>query len=447
VLRLHSLAAAVTDAAGAGDFPGAAALLRQVLELQSTALGPDHPDLVSTLKTLALMLERAGDTVDAGRCYRRAHEIAMLAYGPDADSVRLSEANLAAFYREFGSLGGDPGVNIGGLDDFAPQSAPASIHVEASPDAAPPSPVARPSVVAPSRPGTASQNGAAHLPITATPRPWRSPEALLPSGQEREVRLPIFAARGPDEHRSPPMRPLFVPPEPPPSTWRRTAGGMLVLMLGIGLAGVPAWWLRDAEAPLVEPPPAVDTTRAELPPAALTPDVDEEEPPPDALADAPAATGPVPASVQPARAADRQPVTDKVVDDTPVATNGENAADPALAEDASSPTLRVAEAGLCAGLSTGAGPWRCEPSRDAAGGSTMFYYTRVASPRDVLVRHRWSRDGLVVQMVVLRILSNPTSGYRTYSKQSGPSLGPGTWQVALLAPDGRVLDETEFVVR
>jgi hypothetical protein len=107
----------------------------------------------------------------------------------------------------------------------------------------------------------------------------------------------------------------------------------------------------------------------------------------------------------------------------------------------------VAEAGLCAGLTTGDGPWRCEPSRDTVSGQSMFYYTRVAAPRDVLVRHRWTRDGHLVQMVVLRVLSNTTSGYRTYSKQSGPLLVPGTWQVALLDPEGQVLDETEFTVR
>ena len=77
----------------------------------------------------------------------------------------------------------------------------------------------------------------------------------------------------------------------------------------------------------------------------------------------------------------------------------------------------------------------------------MYYYTRVASPRDELIRHRWTRDGRLVQMVVLRILTNPGEGYRTFSRQSGPLLEAGTWQVALLAPDGRVLDETEFIVR
>ena len=125
VLQLHSLNAAASDAASGGNFPAAAALLRQVLELQTTMLGPDHPDLAPTLNNLALMLERSGDTAEAGRCYRRALAVATLAHGPDAPSVRVSQANLAAFYREYGADDNDdPNVSPGGLDDFAPRSAP-----------------------------------------------------------------------------------------------------------------------------------------------------------------------------------------------------------------------------------------------------------------------------------------------------------------------------------
>jgi hypothetical protein len=126
------------------------------------------------------------------------------------------------------------------------------------------------------------------------------------------------------------------------------------------------------------------------------------------------------------------------VDETPSIASGERA---------ETRPLRVAEAGLCAELSIGQGPWHCEPTRDTVRGGSVYYYTRVASPRDELIRHRWTRDGRLVQMVVLRILTNPADGYRTFSRQSGPLLEAGTWRVALLTPDGRVLDETEFTVR
>ena len=108
-----------------------------------------------------------------------------------------------------------------------------------------------------------------------------------------------------------------------------------------------------------------------------------------------------------------------------------------VGESAPTPPLRVAEAGLCAELSIGQGPWHCEPTRNTARGGSVYYYTRVASPRDELIRHRWTRDGRLVQMVVLRILTNPGDGYRTFSRQSGPLLEAGTWRVALLTPDGR----------
>ena len=91
----HSLNAAASDAAGSGDFPAAAALLRQLLESQTSLLGPDHPDLATTLNNLALMLERSGDTAEAGRCYRRALAVASLAHGPDAASVLVSQSRRA----------------------------------------------------------------------------------------------------------------------------------------------------------------------------------------------------------------------------------------------------------------------------------------------------------------------------------------------------------------
>ena len=126
---------------------------------------------------------------------------------------------------------------------------------------------------------------------------------------------------------------------------------------------------------------------------------------------------------------------------------GDATASPGPGDSTPTLPLRVAEAGLCAELSIGQGPWRCEPTRNTSRGGSVYYYTRVASPRDELIRHRWTRDGQLVQMVVLRILTNPGDGYRTFSRQSGPLLEAGTWRVALLNPDGRVLDETEFTVR
>ena len=251
-VQLHTLNAAASDAAGSGDFPAAVALLRQFLESQTSLLGPDHPDLATTLNNLALMLERSGDTAEAGRCYRRALALARLAHGPDAASVMVSQANLAAFYREHGADGNDdPNVSPGGLDDFAPPSAPASTRNTAVPAMAingkvqvrPLQPLAQdrtaPSVPTAAGPGTTTAANAARptspptaasrleppLPAHPAPRPWRNPETIAAIKQTPEVRLPIFAARrAPAPLPAPPMRPLFIPQEAPsfvaPNRWR-----------------------------------------------------------------------------------------------------------------------------------------------------------------------------------------------------------------------------------
>ena len=428
----HPLNAAASDAAGSGNFPAAAALLRQLLESQTSLLGPDHPELATTLNNLALMLERSGDTAEAGRCYRRALALATLAHGPEAANVRVSQANLAAFYREFGSDGDDDlRVAGGGLDDFAPVSRPGPGR--------PPVPArARATAVAPA--GRASESLVEDGPVppsrktprlaveAAAPaahrgatRPWRNPHDVSGVKVAPEVRLPIFAARpAPTPRRAPDMQPGFIPPDAPASSWRRITGSVMILALGIALAGVPAWWIwgpAAGEAPADETGPVNNAAAA---PAGqhVMPETD--------------VAGPATASAALPAVADIE-----ASDTFPDAPRDEPGASP----------LRVAEAGLCAELAIGQGPWRCEPTRDRARGDSVYYYTRVATPRDDLIRHRWTRDGRLVQMVVLRILRNPGEGYRTFSRQSGPLLEAGTWQVALLAPDGRVLDETEFTVR
>ena len=77
----------------------------------------------------------------------------------------------------------------------------------------------------------------------------------------------------------------------------------------------------------------------------------------------------------------------------------------------------------------------------------MYYYTRVRSPHDAVVRHRWTRDGRVIRVVDLRIQANPADGFRTFSRQTGGALASGEWRAALLDAAGTVLDEQAFVVR
>jgi hypothetical protein len=76
----------------------------------------------------------------------------------------------------------------------------------------------------------------------------------------------------------------------------------------------------------------------------------------------------------------------------------------------------------------------------------MYFYTRIASPRDTVVEHRWYRDDRLHQQVELRIRANP-AGFRTYSRST---IGPdrvGTWKVELRSEDGDVLHEETFTVQ
>jgi hypothetical protein len=50
----------------------------------------------------------------------------------------------------------------------------------------------------------------------------------------------------------------------------------------------------------------------------------------------------------------------------------------------------------------------------------------------------------VVSEREVRIRANPTSGFRTFSRQT--LTRPGSWTVALVGVDGRVLDERTFSV-
>ena len=89
--------AAAEQAAGAGDFPSAEALLRQAAELQEATLGAMHPDLANTLNNLGVVCERLDKPAEAERCYRRAFAIATTALAPDHSFAVLSAKNLREF--------------------------------------------------------------------------------------------------------------------------------------------------------------------------------------------------------------------------------------------------------------------------------------------------------------------------------------------------------------
>jgi hypothetical protein len=104
--------------------------------------------------------------------------------------------------------------------------------------------------------------------------------------------------------------------------------------------------------------------------------------------------------------------------------------------------IAVATAQLCRTLST-VGSWRCDPVGDAAAPGPMVFYTRVRSPRDTAVEHRWYHRGALRQSVRLSIQANATEGYRTYSRLT---VDEGDWQLEVRSADGNLLHEQRFAV-
>lgn len=119
---------------------------------------------------------------------------------------------------------------------------------------------------------------------------------------------------------------------------------------------------------------------------------------------------------------------------------------------ASAPALTLASASLCRNLSTEesrslAGDWRCDPASRPVDSGALFFYTRLKSPTDTTVQHRWYRDDRLYQSVELRIGANQRNGYRTFSRYNMSSRSAGNWRVELRSRDGILLHEERFAVR
>jgi hypothetical protein len=140
---------------------------------------------------------------------------------------------------------------------------------------------------------------------------------------------------------------------------------------------------------------------------------------------APAAqpTGAVPPAIAAPRADDRHVTTNKA---------------PATG------VITVANAQVCRSFSTSGGSWRCDPVGSSVTPGPLVLYTRIRSPRETAVVHRWYRGGTLRQSVSLTIRANATEGFRTYSRQT---VDNGDWRVEVRSADGAVLHEQRFAVR
>jgi hypothetical protein len=79
--------------------------------------------------------------------------------------------------------------------------------------------------------------------------------------------------------------------------------------------------------------------------------------------------------------------------------------------------VTLVSAQLCRTLST-SGAWRCAPAGDSVAPGPVVLYTRVKSPRDTVVVHRWYRGSALRRSVQLEIRANANDGYRTFSRQT-----------------------------
>ena len=83
----------------AGDYKRATAIAEKALKVAEENVGPDHPDVATTLNNLAGLYTAQGEYAKAEPLFKRSLAILEKALGPDHPSVATSLNNIAALYR------------------------------------------------------------------------------------------------------------------------------------------------------------------------------------------------------------------------------------------------------------------------------------------------------------------------------------------------------------
>ncbi len=250
------------------------------------------------------------------------------------------------------------------------------------------------------------------LPATPAPAAVAAPRVdPPPSLAERPPSVTATAPPAGPQATSP-APPLPGPAAPAPRSYRALMTVSIVLIAA-------AFWMSRASRTSA-PASSEDTPVASAPP----PPAAATSPPIEPAPAVPAATPEAPAPVA------------MPTPGPPRATTPPAAAGP----------MTVVSAELCRTLTTGA-TWTCAPVADPAGTGPVFFYTRVASPHDAVIVHRWYRNDELVLNRELHIQANASAGYRTYSRLTMDANSSGQWRVELRTPDGRVLREERFAVR
>ena len=116
---------------------------------------------------------------------------------------------------------------------------------------------------------------------------------------------------------------------------------------------------------------------------------------------------------------------------------------PEVARSGAAISLTTAQ--LCQTFSTSGSNWRCDPVSDSVLRRPIVLYTRVRSPRDTVVVHRWYSGNALRQSAKLTTRASPTEGYRTYSRFAVDRVGD--WRVEVRSAGGDLLYEQRFAVR
>lgn len=153
---------------------------------------------------------------------------------------------------------------------------------------------------------------------------------------------------------------------------------------------------------------------------------------------APQVTEPAPSRPAPPAPAQTQPPAEPSRDDKSGA-----AASP-TAPTRSSGGITLVTSQLCRTLSVGS-TWRCDPAGQSVAAGPIVLYTRVKSPREANVIHRWYQGDTLRKSARLTVLANTTDGYRTYSRQTVKS--GEDWRVEVRNTAGDLLYEQRVSVQ
>jgi hypothetical protein len=374
------------------------------------------PDLldVDTLTAAAAEAAQRNDPAGAAGMLRQVLALQEAALGPHHRDLAATLNNLALMLERQGDLDeaersyrracaiaardaapDDPlvGVSRANLDDFLRATGRPDSPPPATP---PPPPVQAPSPAAALPPRDAAERAASHLASAA-----------------------LHAAPAPTVSASGARRPT--------NRWWLVPAGLIAL----GAIG----WL--ATRPATPPEPTTPVAGSPMPqappaPAPVSPPPLATPAPPPARAAAPAPPPPTPTRREP--------------DPAPPPAPRAPPRPQSPAEFGRPRTTVTADTSLCAALSRETAQWRCTPLASQRTPAAVYFYTRVRSPQDVAVRHRWTHNGTVVKNVSLRVLANTEPGYRTFSRQVLGASSRGRWEVALLTADGSVVESQRFEV-